>query len=122
MARFISLKTFSDKRGSLGVIEQEIPFRIKRIYYIYDVPGDEVRAGHRHRKNIQALICVRGSCRVFVNNGTTRETFLLDRPDLCLLMNPEDWHTMDRFSPDALLLVLASEQYDRNDYIDEEYP
>lgn len=122
MARLISLKTFSDSRGSLSVIEQEMPFQVRRIYYIYDVPENGVRAGHRHKKNIQALICVRGSCRVFVNNGTTRETFLLDRPDLFLLMNPEDWHTMDRFTPDALLLVLASEAYDVNDYIDEEYP
>jgi len=122
MARLIDLKTFSDQRGSLSVIEQEIPFQVRRVYYIYDVPGDKVRAGHRHKKNIQALICVRGSCRIFVNNGTTRESYLLDRPDHCLLMAPEDWHTMSNFSPDALLLVLASEPYDKEDYIDEEYP
>jgi hypothetical protein len=121
VAHLINLKTFNDHRGSLSIIEREIPFQVRRIYYIYDVPGDEVRAGHRHKKNIQALICVRGSCRVYVNNGITRETFLLDRPDMCLLMNPEDWHTMDRFSPDALLLVLASEPYELSDYIDEEY-
>jgi hypothetical protein len=121
VARIININTFSDRRGSLSVIEREIPFQIRRIYYIYDVPGDEVRAGHRHKKNIQALICVRGGCRVYVNNGMTRETFLLDRPDICLLMNPEDWHTMDRFTPDALLLVLASEPYELSDYINEEY-
>lgn len=122
MAHILELKTFSDKRGSLTVIEKDLPFPVRRVYYIYDVGKEEVRAGHRHHRNIQALICVRGSCEIYVNNGVTKETFLLDRPDICLIMEPRDWHTMYNFSPDALLLVLASEPYDVNDYIDEEYP
>lgn len=122
MAHILDLKTFSDKRGSLTVIERELPFQVRRIYYIHDVPADQIRAGHRHRKNIQALVCIRGGCGVYVNNGTTKETYRLERPDRCLIMEPQDWHTMYDFTPDAMLLVLASEPYDLNDYIDEEYP
>ena len=122
MAQLLELKTFTDSRGSLTVIEKELPFTPKRVYYIYDVGGDQVRAGHRHRKNVQALICVRGGCEIFVNNGESKERYTLDRPDLCLIMEPRDWHTMDRFTPDALLLVLASDPYDVHDYIDEGYP
>lgn len=122
MAYFVELKTFADHRGILTVIEKELPFTPRRVYYIYDVAGDKVRAGHRHRKNIQALICVRGGCEIFVNDGKSKKTYRLDRPDLCLILEPQDWHTMHHFTPDAILLVLASEPYDINDYIDEEYP
>ena len=122
MASYIDLKTFTDSRGNLTVIEKELPFAVKRIYYIYGVAGNEIRAGHRHKKNVQVLVCVSGACEIFVNDGSTKATYQLDRPDLALLMEPQDWHTMYNFSPDALLLVLASEPYDINDYIDEEYP
>jgi len=122
MAHLLEIKTFKDDRGSLTVLDRELPFKVQRIYYIYDVPHDQIRAGHRHRKNIQALICIRGACNIYVNNGVTQETYLLDCAERCLIMEPEDWHTMYNFSPDAMLLVLASEPYDRDDYIDEEYP
>lgn len=122
MASVLKLPTHIDPRGNLTVIDKELPFDVKRVYYIYGVAGDQVRAGHRHKKTIQLLVCVRGSCEVFVNDGSQRQTYLLDRPDLGLLMEPQDWHTMFNFTPDSLLLVLASEYYDVNDYIDEEYP
>lgn len=122
MSHLLEIKTFKDGRGSLTVLDRELPFQVQRIYYIYDVPGDQIRAGHRHRKNIQALICIRGSCNIFVDNGVAQETYLLDAADKCLIMAPEDWHTMYNFTPDAILLVLASEHYDLNDYIDEKYP
>lgn len=121
MAHLLEIKTFKDDRGSLTVLDRELPFKVQRIYYIYDVPHDQIRAGHRHRKNIQALICIRGACNIYVNNGVTQETYLLDSSERCLIMEPEDWHTMYNFTPDAMLLVLASEPYDRDDYIDEEY-
>ncbi len=120
MAYFINLPTFSDNRGYLTVIEKILPFEIKRIYYIYNATSK--RGGHRHKKNIQALISVAGSCEIFVNNGEKKETFILDRPDKALIIEARDWHTMDKFSPDCVLLVLASEYYDRDDYIYEEYP
>lgn len=119
MAYFIELPTFSDERGSLTVVEKILPFEIKRFYYIYNVFSK--RGGHRHHKTIQALISLNGSCEVYVNNGKEEKIFLLDSPDKTLILEPQDWHTMDKFSKDTILLVLASEYYDINDYIDEEY-
>lgn len=123
MAQLIRLRTFSDVRGSLSVAEGErdIPFLPRRIFYIYNVGTGIERGGHRHRRNRQALICVKGSCKIFVDDGRTRQVFALDRPDLCLLLEPEDWHTMSGFTPESVLLVLASEHYDVDDYIDEGY-
>ncbi len=120
MASLLCLKTFIDKRGNLTVIEKVIPFDIKRIFYIYGV-DDSVRGGHRHKKTIQAAVCLKGSCRIFNDNNITQEEFLLDSPDKCLLLMPEDWHKMYDFTPDAILMVLASEFFDENDYIFEPY-
>jgi dTDP-4-dehydrorhamnose 3,5-epimerase-like enzyme len=120
MAYLIDLKTFTDKRGNLTVIEKTIPFDIKRIFYIYGV-DQSVRGGHRHKKTIQAAVCIQGSCHINNNNGTDKTEFQLDKPNKCLILEPEDWHTMDKFSPDAILMVLASEYFDQNDYIFEPY-
>jgi len=122
LASIINLNTFSDKRGDLTVVEKIIPFDIKRIYYIYNVEDKNiVRAGHRHKKTIQALICLNGSCEIYSDNSIKKETFTLKSPSECLILNPEDWHTMTNFSKDSVLLVLASEFYDINDYIDTPY-
>ena len=120
MAKLLNLKTFTDKRGNLTVIEKVIPFDIKRIFYIYGV-DDSVRGGHRHHKTVQAAICIKGSCTIFNNNSNLNEEFLLDTPDKCLLIQPEDWHQMHSFSEDAILMVLASEFFDAADYIYEPY-
>ena len=120
MAHLIDLKTFTDKRGNLTVIEKVIPFDIKRIFYIYGVDSSE-RGGHRHHKTIQAAICIKGSCSIYCNNGHQETTFLLDQPNKCLILNPEDWHTMHNFTPDSILMVLASEYFDQDDYIFEPY-
>lgn len=119
MPQLIKLPTHKDARGNLTIIDQILPFDIKRIFYIYDAEG--VRGEHRHIKNIQALICVKGSCRIFNDNGNEKKSFYLDSPDKCLLIFPEDWHLMDEWSKDAVLLVLASENYDPKDYIDTPY-
>ena len=119
MAYLIDLPTFEDERGKLTVIEKLLPFDIKRLYYIYDVTSK--RCGHRHKRTIQALICLGGSCEVFIDNGEKKETILLDSPSKCLILEPKDWHTMDKFSKGSTLLVLASEYYDKDDYIDEGY-
>ncbi|MDD3342475.1 MAG: FdtA/QdtA family cupin domain-containing protein [Sulfurospirillaceae bacterium] len=119
MAHMIDLPTFSDQRGNLTVVEKVIPFEIKRVYYIYG--ATEKRGGHRHKKNQQALICLGGSCEIYVHNGTYEETFLLHHPNQCLILDARDWHTMDNFSHNSTLLIFASEYYDLNDYIDEEY-
>jgi dTDP-4-dehydrorhamnose 3,5-epimerase-like enzyme len=120
MAHLIDLKTFTDQRGNLTVIEKVIPFNIKRIFYIYGV-DDSVRGGHRHKKTIQAAICIQGSCRISNNDGRDETQFVLDRADKCLIIDPVDWHTMDRFTENAILMVLASEYFDQHDYIFEPY-
>ncbi|MGE5316224.1 MAG: sugar 3,4-ketoisomerase [Acidobacteriota bacterium] len=121
MANLIHLKTFSDQRGCLTVIEKELPFKVPRMFYIYNV-DESVRGGHRHHKTRQAAICVAGSCIVSCNDGKTHEDFPLDHPSKCLIIEPEDYHTMHHFTPNAVLVVLASELFDPADYIYEDYP
>lgn len=120
MADLIDLKTYIDKRGNLTVIEKVIPFDIKRIFYIYGVDKSS-RGGHRHKKTIQAAICIKGSCQIMNNNGTHQDSFILNYPSKCLILYPEDYHVMNNFSEDAILMVLASEYYEENDYIFENY-
>ena len=121
MAEFIKLNQFGDSRGCLTVIEKQIPFDIKRVFYIEGASG-YARGGHRHHVTIQALICLSGSCVISNNNGLVKEEFLLDDSGKCLLLQPEDWHIMHSFTPHAILLVLASTYYDQHDYIDAPYP
>ena len=120
MAYLINLETHTDKRGNLTVIEKVLPFDIKRIFYIYGV-DDSVRGGHRHNKTVQAAICIKGKCQIVNNNGREKETFDLDSPAKCLVLEPSDWHLMRNFSEDAILMVLASEYFDEKDYIFEKY-
>ncbi|SFF94425.1 sugar 3,4-ketoisomerase [Pontibacter chinhatensis] len=120
MAKLIDLKTFTDKRGNLTVIEKSIPFDIKRIFYIYGV-DESRRGGHRHHKTIQAAICIQGSCHIYNDNGSEQQEFVLDKPEKCLILEPEDWHEMFNFTDDAILMVLASEYYDHKDYIFDRY-
>jgi hypothetical protein len=119
MAHIVELPTFEDETGNLTVVEKILPFDIKRFYCIYNVINQ--RGGHRHIKTTQALISLGGNCEVYVNNGKKEETFILDSPNKCLILNPKDWHTMNNFSKNSTLLVFASEFYDKNDYIDEKY-
>ncbi len=121
MPRRVQLAHFDKGEGSLSVFEGLMPGSIKRVYYIMDVPQEVVRGGHRHHNTWQALVCIKGSCRVYVNNGETETSFVLDKPENCLLLEPKDWHTMDNFSADAILLVMANEIYDVTDYIDKPY-
>jgi len=116
MARLIDLKTFTDQRGNLTVIEKVIPFDIKRIFYIYGVDSS-VRGGHRHHKTVQAAICIQGSCTIYNNDGEKENEYILDHPGKCLILETKDWHKMYNFTPDAILMVLASEYFDPNDYI-----
>lgn len=120
MAKLIDLKTHTDARGNLTVVEKVLPFDIKRVFYIYGV-DDSKRGGHRHHKTVQAAVCIQGSCKIYNNNNVTEEIFELDKPSKCLILNPEDWHTMYDFSKDAILMVFASENFDSADYIFEPY-
>jgi len=120
MSKIIKLPTYTDPRGSLTVLENILPFDIKRLYYIYNC-SDDSRGGHRHKKTIQALVCIKGSCVIDCNNGYEKKTITLDEPDTVLLLMPEDYHTMHSFTSDTVLLVIASENYDADDYIKEDY-
>jgi dTDP-4-dehydrorhamnose 3,5-epimerase-like enzyme len=120
LSHILNLHNFSDSRGSLTVIENEINFQIRRVYYIYNV-DDSIRGKHRHKTTKQALICVSGSCKVSTDDGENINEYFLNDPNLCLYLAPEDYHTMYDFSTNAVLLVLASELFDVNDYIYESY-
>ncbi len=121
MAQLIELKTFTASSGHLTVFENILPGTIQRVFYIYDV-GQATRAGHRHKKTWNALICLTGTCRVYSTDGEREETFTLNDPKQCLVLEPKDWHLMDTFSDDAMLLVVSNQLYDQSDYIDEPYP
>ena len=121
MAKLYELNTFESSTGNLTVFEGIIPGVIQRVFYIYEA-GHTARAGHRHHRTWHALVCLTGSCRVYNNNGTQEDTFLLTNPRQCLVLQPEDWHIMDLFSDDAILLVMSNELYDKDDYIYEPYP
>lgn len=120
MSHLIELNTFSSELGNLTVFEKIIPGSIKRVFYIYGA-GGMTRGGHRHHKAWNALVCLHGNCRVYSNDGVIEEFFTLDQPNVCLILEPKDWHIMDSFSDDAILVVLSNEYYDREDYIDEPY-
>lgn len=108
-----------DDRGQLVALEalENIPFEIKRVYYIYDTLPDVVRGKHAHRCLEQILICVHGSCKVALEDGQTRQEICLDDPTLGLYISNDTWREMYDFSEGAVLLVLASEHYDEADYI-----
>lgn len=120
MAYLRKIQTFSDHRGSLTVLDSIVPFKIKRLFYIYAVHEKE-KGGHRHHETQQAVICLAGSCKITNNDHKTTEIFELNSADQCLFLQPEDWHVMNNFSEDAILLVLASTAFDPKDYIYEPY-
>jgi len=112
-------QSHGDERGQLVALEEykDIPFEIKRVYYIYDT-ADGVRRGfHAHKELEQILICVHGSCKILLDNGTEKETVLLDKPHEGLYISNDMWREMYDFSEGAVLLVLASRVYDESDYI-----
>lgn len=118
MPKLIPLKTFRDERGSLSVIEREVGFPIRRVFYIYDVT--KVRGGHRHKRTLSALVAVHGTVVVSGQSETEDFSFTLNSPSQCLLLAAEDWHDM-HFEKDAVLLALASTEYMADDYIFEKY-
>jgi dTDP-4-dehydrorhamnose 3,5-epimerase-like enzyme len=112
-------KVLGDHRGQLVVIEggEDIPFDIKRVFYIYGTQKDVSRGNHAHYKTKQYLITVNGSCRVTLDNGKTKQTFDLDEPSKGLFQDALIWGTMHDFSDDCVLLILANEYYNESDYI-----
>ena len=115
MAKFLKFKTHIDDRGSLTVIEKQIPFDIKRVFYIYDV-DDSKRGFHKHKSTIQLAVCLNGSCDIVVEK-INKEIYELNKPEIGLIIEPEDYHWMENFSKGTVLLVMASEEFDEKDYI-----
>jgi hypothetical protein len=115
----LNLPTFADHRGALTVLEKALPFEVVRTYWIYGADG-QTRGGHRHTYTRQALIAIGGAVSMYINDGVTEETILLNHPSQCLLVEPKDWHTMT-FNENAILLVMSSHSYDRSEYIDTPY-
>jgi UDP-2-acetamido-3-amino-2,3-dideoxy-glucuronate N-acetyltransferase len=114
-----NLKCVEDMRGNLsaGEFEKDIPFAVQRYFLVYDVPSLEVRGEHAHLQCEQFLVAVRGSVHVVADDGAHREQFVLDRPNLGLYMPPMTWGIQYRYSPDAMLMVLASRHYESEDYV-----
>ena len=118
-ARLIKLPRIIDLRGGLsfGEYDKHLPFDPKRYFVIFDVPSIEVRGEHAHREQHQFLVCLRGSCSVMLDDGSHRDEVTLDQPDLGLYLPPMVWAVQYKYTQDAILLVLASDVYDADDYI-----
>lgn len=116
---FHRMPKVADMRGNLtvGEFERSIPFPVKRYFMVFDVPSLETRGQHAHKQCHQFLISVRGSCSVVADDGTHRQEFLLERPDIGIHLPPMTWGIQYKYSPDAVLLVFASHYYDNADYI-----
>ena len=115
----VDLVSHGDSRGQLVAIEEydEIPFMIKRVYYIYDTNSDVTRGCHAHRTLKQLLVCVSGNCKIRLDDGKESQIVLLDKPNEGIIICDTIWREMFDFSKDAVLLVLASDIYDEKDYI-----
>ena len=117
--KLIDLRKISDPRGNLTVIEGygDIPFGIKRVYYLYDVPGGESRGAHAHKALYQLLVAANGSFSVTLDDSKEKVTYNLKRPYYGLLIVPGIWRDLDDFSSGSVCLCLASEYYEAADYI-----
>lgn len=117
--KIIELPKIIDKRGNLSFIEEmkHIPFQIQRTYWIYDVPGGEVRGGHAYRKNKEFIVALSGSFDVVLHDGVKEQVFHLNRSYYGLYVPQMMWRRMENFSTNSLALVLSSTNYEQADYI-----
>lgn len=117
----VDLSKFHSNAGNITVVENDnsIPFEVKRIYYLYDIPGGEDRGGHAHIELEQYIVAASGSFDVVLDDGTNKKKFTLNRPYLALHIVPGLWRQLNNFSSGSVCLVLASHEYDENDYIRE---
>lgn len=119
LVQWIQFDPLGDDRGSLVALEGDktIPFKIKRVYYLFYTQQGVARGFHAHKRLKQVAVCVTGKCKMYLDNGIQRTDVWLDSPTQGITIDPMVWHEMHDFSPDCVLLVLADEHYDENDYI-----
>lgn len=117
--KLIDMRVFGDERGKLISLEsnKNMPFEIKRVYWIYDTAPDQDRGMHAHKKLEQIIFAIDGACKFVLDDGKTRESVWLNRPDVGLYIGPNMWREMKNFSYGCKLMVLASEYYDEKEYI-----
>jgi hypothetical protein len=116
--KIISLPKITDSRGNLTFIEgeQHVPFEIRRVYYLYDVPGGAERGGHAHKALSQLIVAMSGSFDVVLDDGEHKKRFHLNRSYIGLFVCPMVWRELDNFSSGSVCMVLASNRYDESDY------
>ncbi len=117
--KLLNIKTFGDNRGKLSVVEalRDIPFEIKRVYWIFDTLPDESRGFHAHKNMEQIIVAMDGACQFVLDDGKTREQVWLNRPDKALYIGKNMWREMKHFSYGCKLMILASDYYDEKEYI-----
>lgn len=116
--KIIDIPKINNTKGNIGVIENNIiPFDVKRVYYLFDVPSGAKRGGHAHKKLKQVLIAISGSFDVVLKDGNSKEIITLNRPDKGLLIENNIWRELENFSSGSVCLVLASEEFSEDDYI-----
>ncbi len=116
--KIIDIPKVEDRRGNLAVIENDsIPFEIKRVYYLYDVPSNAHRGGHAHKIQESLMIALSGSFEVVLDNGSEKERIMLNKPNKGLFIPTGVWREIENFSSGSVCLVLASSEYDEEEYI-----
>lgn len=117
--KIIKLPKYLDARGNLSVIEEfkDLPFKIQRTYWIYDVPGGEARGGHAYKENQEFIVAMSGSFDVILDDGASKQIYHLNRSYYGLYVPKGLWREMNNFSTNSLALVLSSTKYEENDYI-----
>lgn len=116
--QIIEIPKIKNAKGNIGVIENDVvPFEIKRVYYLYDVPSSAKRGGHAHKALKQLLVPLSGSFDVVLKDGTDEVTVTLNKPDKGLLIHSNTWRELENFSSGAVCMVIASQVYDEEDYI-----
>ncbi|MEQ3657300.1 MAG: FdtA/QdtA family cupin domain-containing protein [Dokdonia sp.] len=114
----MDIPKISDPRGNLAVIEgNTLPFEIKRVYYLFDVPSDAYRGGHAHKDQLECLIAVSGSFEVVLDDGTSKKRIMLNKPNKGLLIPTGIWRELENFSSGAVCVVLASDRFLEPDYL-----
>lgn len=115
----INFETHPDERGKLCSLSnnKEIPFEIKRIYYTWDMPKEAIRGGHAHKKLDEVMVCLSGSCDFVLDDGNEKITITLDSPNKGLYIKADLWRDFRNFSDNCVVILIASDYYDTNDYI-----